>query len=116
DDRFAVARKRAPDRFAAPLAVSTFDAVEIVAGAMLARRRLRGRRRASNRDGAPRSCERDERVHVVVAVDDELGPMARQRGAKVGAIEEPLEIARRFADRRMMDQHHTKESLAAAPV
>src|SRR5262249_57842438 len=76
DDRVAVAGKRAPDRFAAPLVVAAFDAVEIVAGAMLARRRLRGRRRADNRDGALRSFERDERVRVVVAMDDELGPMA----------------------------------------
>src|SRR5262249_15938614 len=108
--------KRAPDRFAAPLVVAAFDAVEIVAGAMLARRRLRGRRRADNRDGALRSFERDERVRVVVAMDDELGPMARQRGAEDGAAEQALEVARRFADRRMVDQHHAKELRAAAAV
>src|SRR5215510_8650858 len=111
----AAARKRAPDRFAAPSAVAAFDAIEIVAAAIVfATRRFGGRRRAHNRDAALRSFDFDERVRVVVAVDDELGPMARQRGAKVGAIEEPFEIARRFADRGMVDQHHAKEPLAAA--
>jgi len=72
DDRVAVARKRAPDRFATPLAVAAFHAVEIVAGAMLAPRSRP--RRADHRDARCGPSSSMSECAWSCAVDDEFRP------------------------------------------
>ena len=115
--RFTLARQPARDRLAGPAAAAAFDAVEVVAGRiMLARRRFRRRRHPHDRDAALRSFELDQGMLVIVAVNDQLGAVPRQHGAQVRAVEQPLEMARRLADRRMVDQHHAKTTFAAAAV
>src|SRR5262249_56056997 len=86
--------------------------------ALVGRDGCRRRRRWRTDDGnaPPRSLELDERVHVVMAVNDKLRAMPRQCGAKFAAVDEPFQMPRRRADRRMMDQHHAKEPLAAAAL
>src|SRR5437868_4180589 len=90
------------------------DAVEVVAGAIvLAWRRPRGRRHSYHGDRPPWPGEMNERVLVIVAMDDELGAMPRQHGAQRRAVEEPPETAGRQAQWRMMNEHHAKQVLAA---
>src|SRR5438132_11143387 len=107
DDPIPLPRKAAPDGFAAPAAADAFNPVEVVAGAIALawrhRRSCRRRRRADHRDAALRPLELDQRVHVVMAVNDELRPVPRQRGTKIGAVDKPLQMPRRLADRWMMD-------------
>src|SRR6266511_4961740 len=115
-----IPRKAAPDGFAAPAAADAFNPVEVVAGAIALAwrhwRSCRRRRRADHRDAALRPLELDQRVHVVMAVNDELRPVPCQCCPKFGAVDEPLQMPRGLADRRMMDHHHAKELLAAAAL
>ena len=53
---------------------------------------------------------------MVVPVNDELGPLPRQRGAKLATVDEALEVPRRLADRRMMHRDHAKEPFAAVAL
>src|SRR5262245_7425767 len=91
-DALAVARQSARDRHAAPAAAAILDPVEIVAGGIvLARRRLRRRGHAHDRNAALWAVEMDQGALVVVAMNDELGPVPRQYGAKRRSVDESLE-------------------------
>ena len=90
-------------------AAAAIDTVEIVAGLIaFARRHCRCRRHADHGDGPLRPGQIDARMLVVVAVNHELGAMARECRAKIGAVEEPLEASPGSAQRRMVNQHDAK--------
>src|SRR5262249_23761251 len=117
DDLAAAPRKAAPNRFAAPAAATAIDAVEVVAGTIVAARcHCRGRRRPHDRDAPLRSLELDQRVHMVVTVNDELGSLPRQRRAKLAAVDEALEVPPWLADRRMVHHDHAKEPFACVAL
>ena len=51
---------------------------------------------------------------MIVAVDDELGAVPRQRIAQRRAIDQSLEISRSAAARRMMDQYDAEKPFIGA--
>ncbi len=55
-------------------------------------------------------------MDVIVAVDDELGAVPRQRLAQRRAIDQPLEMPRSLAARRMMDQHDAEKPFIGALI
>ena len=71
------------------------DAIEVVARRVVlaGRRRLGRRRHARHRDALARPLDEAQRTDVIVAVDDELGAVPRQRVAQRRAIDQPLEMS-----------------------
>src|SRR5262249_38061827 len=92
---------------ASPAAVAPLDTIEIVTG-MIAVPVVdrRGRWHAERRDRSVRTLQPFERMHVVVAVQHQLGAAPPQHLTQLGRIEQPLEAVARMAERWMMQQDH----------
>src|SRR3954454_17133959 len=58
----------------------------------------------------------NQRMRVVMAVQNELGSVVLEHGAKLRAVDKPLEVPARRRHQGMMDEHDTKHPLAAAAI
>ena len=94
--RAAIGGKPAGENLATPRSGLPFNAAEVVAGGIVACPwGLRCRRHPHNRDGTLRPFKMHERMHVIVAVQHELGSMPREHRAKLTPVDKPLEMPAR---------------------
>lgn len=90
----SIRRKRARDELAAPLAGLSRDPIEVVSGWTVFRlRHLRCRGNSDCRNPTLRPVEIDDRMHVIMSVQDELGPVSLQCRPQLRGIDEPLETS-----------------------
>src|SRR5262249_44382282 len=116
-DLVTLAAQAARDHLALPGARRAVDHIKVVGGGVIfPPGRRRGGGYADRGDRTARAVEPAQALHVLMSVQQQLGTMFTQDGEQRCAIDQPLAVPLRRADRRMVDQHDAERSLALEAI
>jgi hypothetical protein len=113
----SIRRKRARDELAAPLAGLSRNPIEVVSGWTVFRlRHLRCRGNSDCRNPTLRPFQIDHGTHVIMSVQDELGPVPLQCRPQLRSVDEPLETSTWARVGRVVNEDRAKPPFAATEI